>query len=126
MSVMARRGSHTGTLALVAGGGVLAWLVLRGGRGFGLGGGGGADDGSAGSLPPCRLRLDEKTLTLDGRVVSRDEAVATCRAARSAEVLVTGDAIAGVADQLLAALRAAGVSIGIVTPAQGKVPGAPH
>src|SRR5689334_17028486 len=103
---MARRENHNGTLALVAGGGVLAWLFFRG-RGFGLGSGpglgfGGSEgDGSGPSVTPtppaapCHLRLDDKTLTLDGRAVSRDEAIATCAAAGRAEVLITGAAIAG-------------------------------
>jgi hypothetical protein len=102
---------HTGTIALVAGAGVLAYLLLRGGRGAGWGGAGTGDD-IAGEAKPrtwCHVRLDGKGLSLEGRPVSKDEAIAACRAADAAEVLVTGDSIAGAVDDLLISLRRAGV-----------------
>jgi hypothetical protein len=112
-----REHSNAGTLALVAGGGALAWLFLHGG-GFGLGGRGkGKPSDAPPPAGPCHLRLDSRALTLDGREVSNDDAIATCRASGHAEVLITGDAIAGVADQLLAALKRADVAIALVKPA---------
>ena len=110
-----REHSNAGTLALIAGGGALAWFLLHGG-GFGLGGGGGAPADAPSPAEPCRLRLDSRTLTLDGRQVTSDDAIASCRASGRAELLVTGDAIAGVADQLLAALKRAGVAVAIKNP----------
>ena len=98
---------HGGTIALVAGAGVLAWFVLRGG------GRGGAN---ATPSEPCRLRLDSQRLTLDGEPSTTDDAIAACRASGHADVLITGDAIAGAADSLLASLKAAGVAVAIRKP----------
>jgi hypothetical protein len=113
---VAKREHHTGTLALIAGGGALAWLLLHGG-GRGLGGGGTPSEPTP-PPGPCRLRLDSRALQLDGHDVATDDAIASCRASGRAEVLVTGDAIAGVADQLVAALKSAGVDVVIVNPAR--------
>jgi hypothetical protein len=110
-----REHSHAGTIALVAGGGALAWLLLHGG-GFGLGGGGSDETDAPVPAGPCHLRLDSRALTLEGREVTNDDAIATCRASGHAEVLITGDAIAGVADQLVAALKRAGVAVAIKNP----------
>ena len=113
---MAKR-EHTraGTIALIAGGGALAWLLLHG-RGFGLGGGGSEASETPPPAGPCHLRLDSRALTLDGREVASDDAIASCRASGRAELLITGDAIAGVADQLVAALKRAGVAVAIKNP----------
>jgi hypothetical protein len=112
--VMAKREhNHAGTLALIAGGGALAWLLLHGG-------GGGGGDGPASAAPPpaapCRLRLDARALTIDGHDTTTDDAIVSCRASGHAEVVITGDAIAGVADQLLAALARAGIAVSIKNP----------
>jgi hypothetical protein len=106
-----REHSHAGTLTLIAGGGALAWLLLHGG-------GGGADGKSPGvpAVAPCALRLDARALTIDGRDTTTDDAIARCRASGHAEVVITGDAIAGVADQLLAALARAGIAVSIKNP----------
>jgi hypothetical protein len=112
--VMAKREhSHAGTIALVAGGGALAWLLLHGG---GLGLGGRSSEDAPPPEGPCHLRLDSRALTLDGREVTNDDALASCRASGRAELLITGDAIAGVADQLVAALKRVGVAVAIKNP----------
>ena len=110
-----REHNSAGTLALIAGGGALAWLLLHGG-GFGLGGGSSEASDAPPPAGPCHLRLDSRALTLDGREVTSDDAIASCRASGRAELLITGDAIAGVADQLVAALKRAGVAVAIKNP----------
>ena len=99
--------NHAGTIALVAGAGVLAWFFLRGGGGRGT---------PAVPAEPCRLRLDSQRLTVDGRDSTTDDAITACRASGHADVLITGDAIAGAADQLLASLKGAGIAVAIRKP----------
>jgi len=48
-------------------------------------------------------------ITVDGKPMSRDDAVAACKATTGADVVVTGDAREGDWQELRAALEAAGV-----------------
>ncbi|HKE19269.1 MAG TPA: hypothetical protein VKB80_30545 [Kofleriaceae bacterium] len=71
-----------------------------------VGGGGGGE----GRVSRCKLRLDSKGLSLDGRPSATDEAVAECKKA-GAELTVTGDAVVGESDELQQALTRAGVEV---------------
>jgi hypothetical protein len=100
-------------LALVA----AAALYLRCGQGFGLGGlGGFGEPGGSGSerslVAParCAIRVSANGITVDGKPMQRDEAVAACKATAGADVVVTGDARQGDWDDLRSALDAAGIA----------------
>ena len=120
---------------------VLAVIYARCGHGFGLGGGGGtglspgsgtgsgtasgsgtaaaaardAAVAAADAAPArCALRVDATGITLAGATatpVTKEAAVAACKPAGAADVLVTGDAVEGTWVELRAALTAAGVSV---------------
>lgn len=98
------RKAHPGTVAVIGGVGLVAWLLLRG-KGYRLGG------GTTGKAAPCRVRIRGDGLYLDGQRHELDAVVTSCRAAGVAEVTATGDAIVGVIAQVLAALRDAGVVV---------------
>lgn len=90
---------------------VLAILYLRCGRGWGLGGQGKGDDkapvATADAGPGrCLVRVDKDGISLDGKPATQAEVVTACKAAGGAEVVVRGDAIQGVWDELRAALDA--------------------
>ena len=99
-------------LALIA----AAAGYLRCGQGFGIGGGGkgSGDGGSATHIvsgkPRCMIRLTGTGITVDGTAMSRDGALAACKAFGSAEIFVTGDARQGDGPELANALKAAGVA----------------
>jgi hypothetical protein len=103
----------TAILALLA----AAALYLRCGQGFGLGGlgkGTGETGGSGSAHTPaaprrCALRVTAHGITVDGKPMPRDEAVAACRATAGADVVVTGDARHGDWVEVHDALDAAGV-----------------
>jgi len=123
----ARRGGRLFFLLLIAGA-IAAILYLRCGGGWGFGKGGGAGIGvhddtpeSAGAggpktaaalpdagIPRCVLRLDATGISVDGRPVSIEEAVATCKKG-GADVVVTGDARQGDWDALRARLETEGI-----------------
>ncbi len=119
---MARDDDNTGrNLALVAGGGALVWLVLRGGDGFGLGGNGkGTGEGAPTSAPapsvpapPLQIRVDASGVTVDGQPTDIGRATALTKARGACEVIVTGSAAYGVASTLLVALRTTGATISV-------------
>lgn len=98
-------------LALVA----AAAMYLRCGDGFGLGGSGkGPGEGGEAkklAVPArCSLRVAKAGITVDGKPMLRDEAVAACKAAGAADVVVTGDAREGDWKDLRGALETAGVT----------------
>ncbi len=114
--------------ALVLGLLVAAMMYLRCGEGLGFGPGGGDDGDDEGEkgearrdqLTPavggeparrCQLRLDASGVTLDGRSVEMDAAVAACKKAGGAELVTTGDALHGAVEELKAALDAAEVPV---------------
>jgi len=94
-----------------------ALWYLRCVSGFGFGRGGGAIGGGPGEeapraalsadagVPRCQLRLSAQGITVDGRAVSQDQAVALCKRG-GADVVVTGDARQGDWDALRARLDA--------------------
>ncbi len=98
---------------------VLAALYLTCGRGFGIGGkGSGSGSGPGSVVAPadagprrCEIRVTAAGISVDGKPMTRDEAVTACKATTGADVVVTGDARQGDWDALRAALDAAGVSL---------------
>ncbi len=102
---------------------VAAILYLGFGRGWGLGTGTGTGSGSGSRVRPavaipsdagparCTVRITAEGITVDGDKLSRDDAVARCKATEGAMVTVTGDARQGDWDELRAALQAVGVKI---------------
>ncbi len=105
---------HARTAALVGGGALLLWLLIRG-KGFGLGHAGAAiGDGSrAGSAPTarCRVRIDAAGIETDGVATDVRTMTERCRMAGSADVRATGAAITGVVAEAVQALLAAGVRV---------------
>ena len=104
---------------------VLAILYWRCGGGFGIGAGSsvGRGEGSAVEAPAidagvarCQLRVTGQGITVDGKPVEIAEAVAACKAAGGAEVVVTGDARQGDWDALRRALDEAGVRKSLSEP----------
>lgn len=111
---------------------LLGWLVLLGliaaaamyatcGTGFGLGGkgkgegpGGGGDQtrGSARALVAkrCELRVGPSGITLDGKAMLRDEAVAAAKSCNGVDLYPSGDVRSGDVKDLQEALSSAGVS----------------
>ena len=95
---------------------VLAFTRLSCGHGFGFGSGGagsGTSDNppTAPRAPRCAIRISATGLTVDGKPATRNRAIAICRAAHGAEVIVTGDARQGDWDDLRAAFNAASIPI---------------
>ena len=97
---------------------VLAFLYLRCGAGWGLGGGGkgkgegkgqGVADVKHAGTPDagprrCLLRIDSTGLALDGKPTTQEAAIAACRDAGRAELVVVGDALTGAFEALEQAL----------------------
>jgi len=110
--VRRKLGLWTVLLALVA----AAVMYLRCGAGFGLGGSGQGTGTTEGSPRPlagplrCLVRVSSTGITVDGKPMSRDEAVAACKAIGGVEATETGGARAGDWTDLLDALRAAGLT----------------
>jgi hypothetical protein len=103
---------------------LLAITYLTCGQGFGLGGkgkgkgeGSGAGSGSGiaalvdAAPARCAVRVYAKGITVDGKDVTPEQAVAACKATTGADVVVTGDARQGDWDALRAALETAGVTV---------------
>jgi hypothetical protein len=110
------------TVAVVGGGALLLLLLLRG-KGWGLGGssdGSGNESDAPAPTRRCAVRVDAAGIQVDGTPADVDATVATCRAAGAADILVTGAAIQGIVDRLLAALRAAGVSLHVSSPSAAR------
>jgi len=107
-----------------------ALMYLRFGDGLGIGGGRpglGGGDGSASerSLAEparCVIRIAASGITVDGRAMSRDDAIAACKTAPGVDVRVAGDVREGDWQALRAALRAAGIRNLTVIDPSGKSP----
>lgn len=92
----------------------LAFLYLRCGAGWGIGGKGkgkgqGVADVKSAQTPDagprrCLLRVDGTGLSVDGKAATQEAAVAACRDAGRAELLVVGDALTGTVEALEKAL----------------------
>lgn len=107
-----RKQNNTGrTIAVVGAGALLVWLLWRG-HGKGKGKGGDGDRSSAPAAVEVWIRSRDR-IELDG--VSSDLAttVARARTAGKARVHVTGDARQGWVENVVHALRAAGVDVGL-------------
>jgi hypothetical protein len=93
-------------------------MYLRCGAGFGLGGAGKGAGAGPGELKPlvepvakrCVLRVAAGGITVDGKPVLRDEAIAACKAAGGAELVIPGDTPHGEAQAVRDALRAANIA----------------
>jgi hypothetical protein len=115
-------------LALVIAG--AAYLRLGGGLGqMGLGGGDG-DDGDArrplAGPRRCAIRISAAGMTVGGKPMARDAAVAACKGAVGADVVVTGDAREGDWQDLRAALEAAGIAVHQQLHPTGSAGAPPH
>jgi hypothetical protein len=115
-------------LALV----IVAAGYLRFGGGLGaLGLGGGAGDGGEERHPlagpqRCAIRLSANDVTVNGRPMSRDAAIATCKTAPGVDVFPTGDARHGDLKELDAALKAAGAKDVVLHPLPTRSPDVPR
>jgi hypothetical protein len=125
---MAKRdpNNHTGrNVALVGGGALLVWLLLRG-KGWGLGGGGGTggdgtgtpgtsaiNDTPAERRQPCQVFVRARQIDLDGAPADLPTIVAHCRAAGKAHVRTTGGASIQAVEDVISALQAAGVTVAV-------------
>ena len=110
---MSERKSNTGRTAAIVGGGALLVLLLWRGTGWGLGGagGGGAAGRSSARGAPCRVRIDADGVNVDGVRSDIPTTIASCQTAGSADVTATGAAIVGTIQQVVQALRDAGVDV---------------
>jgi hypothetical protein len=114
-----------GTVALVGGGALLVWLLLRG-KGWGLGGGGGKGEhgseapgtGTIKEPPaedryPCQVFVRALGIDLAGAPTDLPTLVTHCRATGKAHVQITGGASAQTVEDVISALQAAGVTVAI-------------
>ena len=113
-----RRKRKLGFFAALVAAIVAAFIYLRCGSGWGTGGkdaGKGPGTGSAVTQTQgpkrCVVRVSAKGITVDGKEMKRDEAVAACKQTEGALVTVTGDARQGDWDELRSALEQADVKI---------------
>jgi hypothetical protein len=93
-------------------GAIAAAMYLRCGTGFGIGGKGAGEGGTATKTPGdaavrCSIRLGATGITVDGKSMTRDEAIAACKGKIGADVLITGDSRQGDWDELRGSLEAA-------------------
>lgn len=126
---MSRNNSRVGDVGkgvLGVGVGFALYMLISGfggGAGFGWGRGRGegrGEQGAGSTAPPVgpgpagparsQLKLTPTGITVDGKPMSLDEAVAAVKAARDVDVVVTGDTIQGDVDDLLVALFLAGIT----------------
>src|SRR6185436_3749515 len=122
---MANDGGTGRTVAIVGGGALLLWLLLRS-PGQRLGGGGsgtGAASASAGAgattqapsryRPVCQVFVRSRQIDLDGVPADLPTVVARCRACGRAEVRATGGASIQAVEDVISALKAAGVTVAV-------------
>jgi len=107
--------SHAGrNVAIVGGAALVVWLLLRG-TGWRLGGRGESGTGNpeapAPSSRPCQVWVRSAGLEVDGERVDRSTLVSRCLAAGRADVRATGDAIEHTIQEVIEALRRAGVVV---------------
>jgi hypothetical protein len=106
-----------------------AYLRLGGGLGtLGLGGGRGDGDEERRSLAGpqrCTIQLSASDVTVNGRAMPRDAAIATCKVAPRTDIFPTGDVRHGDLEELEAALKAAGAHDVVLHPLPRRSPDAP-
>ena len=105
--------SHTGrNVAIVGGAAAVLWLLLRG-TGWHLGGkstAAGSDAATPTSSPsPCQVWIRSTGIEVDGQAVDLPTLVRRCQAVGRADVRATGAAIVRTIDQVMDALRRAGI-----------------
>jgi hypothetical protein len=114
----------TALLGLVAAGAM--YLRCGGGTGLGLGGGGFTGDGeprSAVGEVRCTIRMSTRGFTVDGRTMSREAAIAACKAASGVDVIPAGDVRHGDTEEFRAALIKAGAhNVELREPKQPEAP----
>jgi hypothetical protein len=94
---------------------IAALVYLRCGGGWGTGGKGPGEGGTTTTTATtdaatrCMVRLTATGLTVDGKSMTRDEAIAACKDKAGADVLITGDSRQGDWDELRGALEAASI-----------------
>ena len=118
MPERSKKDSTGRTVAIVGGAALLALLLLQG-KGWGLGrdrgegrhGAAGTDQAGPPTRTPCKVRIDDRRIELDGEPADLATVTERCRAAGSADVRATGLAIVGVIGQVIQALRDAGVAV---------------
>ena len=102
---------HTGrNVVLVGGAGLVAWWLLSRGNGWGLHAPGSGNSGNR-ATAPCIVWIRADRLEVDGVVADLPTVIARCRAAGTAVVHATGDAIMRVIRDVLVALHAANVKL---------------
>jgi hypothetical protein len=104
---MSKRKKIAAGAAVLGGAAFAVWFLSRGGRGWGLSGGGSRKGGGA----PCRVRVDRSDLKLQGKTIDISQAVAACKEAGRAEVSASGAAVVSVVLELIQKLRAAGIDV---------------
>jgi hypothetical protein len=124
-----RRNRKLLVLGLVAALIVAAVLFFGFGGGFGFGKGEGKGEGKGSGATTaisdagparCTVRVTAEGISVDGKLGDQAAAVAACKTAGAADVVVTGDARQGVWDDLRAALDGAGVAIHLKEPRKGS------
>jgi hypothetical protein len=109
-----RRRRRTVTLGAVLAAAIAAATYLRCGKGWGTGGKGPGEGGTTVTTPSdalarCSIRLTATGITVDGKSMTRDEAITACKSRTGADVLITGDARQGDWDELKGSLEAASI-----------------
>jgi hypothetical protein len=116
----------TALLALV----IAAAGYLRFGGGLGmLGLGGGAGDRGEERQPlagpqRCAIRISASDITVNGRPMSRDAAIAACKVAPGVDIFPTGDVRHGDVEALETAVQAAGAKDVVLHPLPRRSPDA--
>ncbi len=117
----------TALLALVIA--AASYLRFGGGLGaLGLGGGTGDGQGESRALTGpqrCAIRISASDITVNGRPMSHDAAIAACKAAPGIDIFPTGDVRHGDLEELRAALQAAGARDVVLHPLPRRSPEAP-
>ena len=114
---MSEARSHTGrNVAIVGGAAVFVWLLLRG-AGWRFGGKSDAAGSDAATATPspspssCQVWIRSTGIEVDGQPVDLSTLVRRCQVAGRADVRATGAAIVRTIDDVMDALRRAGVVI---------------
>ena len=105
--------SHTGrNVAIVGGAAALIWLLLRGsGWRFGGRSDTAGTDALTPSPSPCRVWIRSTGLEVDGQIVDLPTLIHRCQVAGRADVRATGAAIVRTIEEVMDALRRAGIVV---------------